>query len=121
VSASIDKELSEILYQKELEEWTAEEKSQVAEFMLANQDIVREIRSMAARGAPVYPLDLAKGLQVELPHLARVRSCARLLRQDAIVKAMQGNKAEAVEDMIAGMRLGDALRPNPYSSRNSCG
>ncbi len=113
VSASISQELSEILYEKEPEEWTEEEKSKVADFILANQDIVREIRSMAARGAPVHPLDLRKGFEVELPHLARLRSCARLLRQDAIVKAMQGNKAEAVEDIIAGMKLGDALKPEP--------
>jgi hypothetical protein len=113
VSASIDMELDEILYQKEPGEWTAEEKAKVADFMLANQDVVREIRSMAVRGAPVYPLDLSQGSQIQLPHLSKLRSCARLLRHDAIVKAMQGNKAEAVEDIIAGMKLGDALVPEP--------
>jgi hypothetical protein len=110
---AISMDLSEIMENKEPREWTADERAEVADFMLASQGLVREIRSMAARGAPVYPLDLAKGMLVELPHLAKLRSCARLLRHDAIVKAMQGNKAEAVEDIIAGMKLGDALAPEP--------
>jgi hypothetical protein len=100
-------------YDKSPEERTADENAKVADLIMENQDIVREIRSMAARGAPVRALDLRKGFEVELPHLARLRSWARLLRQDAIVKAMQGNKAEAVEDIIAGMKLGDALVPEP--------
>ncbi len=100
-------------YDKSPEERTADENAKVADLIMENQDIVREIRSMAARGAPVRALDLRKGFAVELPHLTRLRSWARLLRQDAIVKAMQGNKAEAVEDIIAGMKLGDALAPEP--------
>ena len=48
-----------------------------------------------------------------LPHLEPMRACARLLRADAIIKAMEGNKSEAFEDIIAGMRLGEALAQEP--------
>jgi hypothetical protein len=64
---------------------------------------------MAERGGPVYPLDFSQGFAMELPHLAHLRQCARLLREDAIVKAAEGNYDEAVENVIAGMKLGDAL------------
>jgi len=98
---------------KELHERTDTERSKLAEFFLANQDVIEEIRRMAQRGAPVYPLDFSKGVQIELPHLARMRQCARLLREDAIIKAAADKKSEAVDDIIAGMKLGDALVPEP--------
>ena len=105
-------EMADILRRK-LDERTETERSQLAEFFSANRDLIEEIRRMAERGAPVYPLDFPGGLEMELPHLAQMRRCARLLREDAIVKAAAGNKSEAVSDIIAGMKLADALVPEP--------
>jgi len=87
--------------------------ARIAKFLEANQDLVREMRRMAERGAPVYPLDFSKGLEMLLPHLARVRKCARVLRASAVVNGMNGNYAEAVDDIIAGMKLADALAREP--------
>ncbi len=94
-------------------DWSDETRQQVAELLAENQDVVREIRQLSERGGPVYPLDFSKGLAMDLPHLAPMRECARLLRADAIIKAMEGNKTEAFEDVIAGMKLGEALKQEP--------
>ena len=93
--------------------WSDAGRSEVVAFLLTNQDLVREIRQMADRGGPVYPIDFSKRPTTQLPHLTNLRSCAWLLRADAVVKAGNGNKSEAVENIIAGMKLGDALVPEP--------
>lgn len=49
------------------------------------------------------------GLAMELPHLAPLREWARLLSADAVFQAMQGNHEQAVADILASMKLGDAL------------
>ena len=103
-------EISDILG-KELHERTDAEQANMGDYLRTNQDLVQEIRKMAERGAPVYPLDFSRGFSIELPHLSHLRQCARFLHEDAIVKAAEGNYAEAVEDAIAGMKLGDALAP----------
>jgi len=107
-----DRLLANVL-DKHPSEWTAEERSQVEAFFAANQDLIRELRELAELGGPVYPLDFSKGVAMELPHLAQMRDCARLLRADAIVKAMNGDYSEMVEDVIAGMKLGDAMAQEP--------
>jgi len=98
---------------KDPKEWTDSKKAKVAEFLAANEDLISEIRGMAARGGPAHALDFSKGFAMLLPHLARMRSCARLLRADAAVNATEGNHAAAVDDIIAGMKLGDALALEP--------
>jgi len=94
-------------------EWTAEERAQVEAFMSEHQEMIREIRKLAERGGPVYPLDISQGFALELPHLGQMRDLARFLRADAIVKAMSGDYSETVEDIVAGMKLADALAPEP--------
>jgi len=97
----------------EPQEWTDEETSTVEQFLDKNREFVREIREMAERGGPVYALDFSKGFEMDLPHLSPMRSCARVLEADAVVKGMEGNNSEAVEDIIAGMKLGEALSLEP--------
>jgi len=93
--------------------WTESEWELAAQFVAARQDLVRQIRAMAARGGPAYPLDLSQGYSVDLQHLSKLRIGTWLLRLDAIIKASEGSYAEAVEDVIAGMQLGDALVQEP--------
>ena len=93
--------------------WTPGDRSEAAKFLAANQELIEEIRQMANRGGSVHPLDFSKGLEMELPHLAQMRSCARLLRADAAVNGAKGDYAAAVDDVIAGMKIGDALVREP--------
>jgi hypothetical protein len=94
-------------------EWNDAEKAKVTRFLDANQDLIREIRLMADRGGPVYPLNFSKGLEMELLHLAKMRSCARVIHASAVMNATSGDYNEAVGDIIAGMKLGAALAQEP--------
>jgi hypothetical protein len=98
---------------RNLPEWTDGDKSQVTKFIAANRHLIQEIRRMADKGGPVYPLDFSKGYEMEMTHLAQMRSCARLLRASAFLKGMEGHYAAAVDDIITVMKLGDALAQEP--------
>jgi hypothetical protein len=94
-------------------QWNAAQKATIAEFLSEHQDTVREIRRMAERGGPIHPLDFSKGYEMTLPHLGEIRGWARLLRASAALNGMKGDYAAAVDDIIAGMKLGDALAQEP--------
>lgn len=93
--------------------WSDRDKAKIAKFLDANKDLLSEIRRMAERGAPIYALDFSKGFEMLLPHLAQSRKCSRVLRASAVVNGMNGDYAGAVDDIIAGMKLGDALAREP--------
>jgi hypothetical protein len=96
-----------------LEELSPEDKIRFIELLEANQDFIAEIRRMAQAGGPVYPLDFSQGYMMELPHLAKLREFARILCRDAVMQAYGGNLDLAVENLVAGMQLGDALEGEP--------
>jgi hypothetical protein len=79
----------------------------------ANEDLIQEIRRLAEMGSPTYELDFSKGSAMELPHLAKLREMARLLRADALLQGLSGNYAEAVEDIVAGFKLSATLKDEP--------
>jgi hypothetical protein len=123
-----DGDIGDIIY-KSPNEWTTSEKSTLREYLAANQDLIRQIRHAAARGGPVYPLDFSDLSETGLPHLFALVTdhpetelpqfftlpiCAGLLNADAGIKAAEGDNVEAVEDIIAGMRLCDALKYEPF-------
>ena len=101
------------ILEKDSRLWTESEWELAAQFVAERQDLMRQLRAMAARGGPACPLDFSQGYTMDLPHLSKLRQGAELLRLDAIVKASEGNYTEAVEDVIAGMQLGDVLAPEP--------
>jgi len=98
---------------KSPESWTDAERATVEQAVSERKSLVRQLRELAARGGPVYPLDYSKGFQMELPHLSKMRAGAQLLKADAIISSMNGDYSEAVTDIIAGMQLGDALAGEP--------
>ena len=106
-------EAIKILSDKKPEQWTDAERQKVAEFMTANREMILELRRLAASGGPLYELDYSKGYAMELPHLAQLRDFARLLMADAALRAGEGDFGEAVEDVIAGMKLATNLDKEP--------
>jgi len=50
---------------------------------------------------------------VQFPHLSKLRDCARLLRADALFRAGSGDYATAIEDVVAGLKLGAAVAGEP--------
>ena len=98
------------------DESSDEEKEDIAAFLHANQDLIREIRAMAERGGPVSLIDFSDpsaSAGEQLPRLAKMRVCARLLKADSIIKALEGSYSEAVDDIVAGLKLADALAHEP--------
>ncbi|NIA13469.1 MAG: hypothetical protein GWP08_05265 [Nitrospiraceae bacterium] len=96
------------------DEWTDAQRQLLLDFVAEHSDLIAEIRRLAEMGGPVYPLDFSVPMYaLELPHLAKLRDCGRLLRADAIAQALQGGHREAVEDIVAGLKLSDALEGEP--------
>lgn len=94
-------------------EWTEADKRELAAFLAANRDLISELVRLAELGGPVYNVDYSKGFETELPHLAELRGAVRLLAADAVIKADQGNYAEAVRELVAGMKLADTISSEP--------
>ncbi len=94
-------------------EWTDADRRSVAEFLDANRELIIELRRLAELGGPMYELDYSKGFAMELPHLSQLRDCARLLAADATLAAGKGDYAEAVKDILAGMKLANGLVKEP--------
>jgi hypothetical protein len=107
------KEAIEVIGKKNPKGWTEAERKKVAEFLAANREVIRELIRLAESGGPVYELDYSKGFNMELPHLAQLRDCARLLAADAAWMAGERNYGEAVESTVAGMKLANALDNEP--------
>ena len=107
------KEAEDILQNKPVKEWTEDDWALVKEFVNASHDLVLEIRRLAAMGGPVYELDYSKGVNIELPHLAKLRDLARVLSWDATVRGHDGDYGEAVEDITAGFKLSGVLKDEP--------
>ena len=99
---------------KDPETWTDEQWQDIRDFVEQSQDLILKIRQVSERGGPIYLIDVSKGLYADLPYLSRMRGFSRILWADAIVKSVDGNYGDAVEDVIAGMRLGNALAGEPY-------
>ena len=106
-------ESEQILVNKPAKEWTDEDWARAKSMMDEAHDLIHEIRRLAEMGGPAYELDFSKGIYMELPHLAQLRELARLLREDALVQTRGGNYGEAVEDIMAGMKLATALKDEP--------
>jgi Tfp pilus assembly protein PilE len=106
-------DIDEILNKKPVKEWTEADWARIKEYVGAAQDLIQEIRRLAEMGGPAYELDFSKGSAMELPHLAKLREMARLLRADALLQGHSGNCAEAVEDIVAGFKLSAVVKDEP--------
>ena len=105
---------AEVIVEKEKpKEWTEADRKKVAEYLGATGGLIQEVHRLAESGGPAYELDYSKGYAMELPHLATLRYCVRLLAADAALQAFGGNYGEAVEDLLTGMKLADSLTHEP--------
>jgi len=108
---ALPREVGEIVYGKEPSQWTAEDVGTLAAYLDANRNVTREIRLLA---------DQRETLR-QYPWPQDSVSVARWLYYSAVTKAKAGDYAEAVEDIIAGMKIGDALLNVPISRSQSSG
>lgn len=107
-----DPELQELL-EKDWSEWTEDDFRRLAEFLGPYEDLLDEIRRLAQLGEPVYHVDLSKGYEAELSHLADLRSMARLLSRDAALRVRAGDLEGALENYRAIVGLSETLVQEP--------
>ena len=77
------------------------------------QPLLNDIRAVADGGGPVNTLDLSQGISVDTSHIPPLRHLARLLRADALVAREHNETQRIVDDIVAIMRLSDALACDP--------
>lgn len=85
----------------------------VAKYLGANREALDLIREASQKPGCRFPVALDQGFACALPHLAKVRSAARLLQLDAVLAADAGRRPEAVRSVLDSLALSDLLRCEP--------
>jgi len=112
LDAQEDPDLQELL-KRPWSDWTDDDFRRLAEFLGPHEDLLDEIRRLARLGEPVYHVDLSKGYEAELSHLAALRSMARLLSRDAALRVRAGDLEGALENYRAIVGLSETLVEEP--------
>lgn len=82
-------------------------------FLAENQEALALLLQAAERPFCRYPVALTNGLRALFPHLAEIRTCSRLLRQEAVSQAARGHTDAATTALLAGFRLARSLDNEP--------
>ena len=83
------------------------------DFLAHNREAVALLLQAADRPLCRYPVALTNGITALLPHLSSIRTCATLLRQEAVSQAASGDTDAATTAILAGFRLGRSLDNEP--------
>ncbi len=82
-------------------------------YLAENAEALRLLHEAASRPASRYPLDFSNGVQMLLPHLAKLRASVRLLRIEALVAAEDGDTGRALSAIQAALAAADSVRQEP--------
>jgi hypothetical protein len=78
-----------------------------------NREAIQQAHKAAQLTRSRYPIDLTKGYETLLPHLAQMRQIAQLLKWEAVWQSSHGNKTEALQAVRSGFAVADSLRNEP--------
>ena len=67
----------------------------------------------AARSKCAFPIDWAQGIEVELPHLRKLRMLVELLTAQALIEAHSGRANKALRSINLAVKTAEALRDEP--------
>jgi hypothetical protein len=76
-------------------------------------DALKLLHRAAEKEGCRFDLNFEDGVGMLLPHLGKTRAAARLLALQAIERTAAGQTEEAADSLIAGLRLGGALKNDP--------
>lgn len=82
-------------------------------YLKENAEVLDLLHKAAALDGCKFDLDFTKGPGMLLPHLGKLRQGARLLALEAIERTESGKADEAADSLIAGLRVGEAVRREP--------
>ncbi|HEY2951688.1 MAG TPA: hypothetical protein VGK40_03840 [Verrucomicrobiae bacterium] len=88
-------------------------KAFLADKVAAQKDALELLHHGAVLAESRYPVDFSNGLLAELPHLAKLKSAAQLLQQEALLNAENGQPEAAATALHASLRLGHSLAAEP--------
>ncbi|HEX7862143.1 MAG TPA: hypothetical protein VF773_17545 [Verrucomicrobiae bacterium] len=78
-----------------------------------NRETLEQLHAAAALPESRYPIDLTKGFETLLPHLAYLKSMAFLLQWEAINQSARGNRPEALRAIKTAFALARTLEGEP--------
>jgi hypothetical protein len=88
-------------------------RAELSAVLATNQNLLALLHSAAALTNSRYPVDLTKGFQVLLPHLAKVKSAVQLLTTEAILDASNGDIEKALAALRAAGAVADSMAEEP--------
>lgn len=105
--AEINEILSQLSSQKEL---SPEDLNKLRAYLEEQGELLQRLHEAADLPPGRFLLDYSKGYAMELPHLAKIREAARLLRAEAVYAAMTGDTDLAYEALLACLSVKHPLR-----------
>ena len=85
----------------------------VDDYLQTNAPALAQAREALTRSVFRYPVDYSYGVDISLPHLARLRTLARAAALHAELSAMQGRTNEWPRDVEFDLRLAATLNNEP--------
>ncbi|MBM4031661.1 MAG: hypothetical protein FJ291_07730 [Planctomycetes bacterium] len=82
-------------------------------YLAANAEALAALHKAAGLEECKFDLDFAKGVEMELRHLAKMRQAARLLALEALERTESGKGDDAAASLLAALRTGEAVRREP--------
>lgn len=82
-------------------------------YIQAKEDTITLLHELGKTPRCRYPMDLSDGLDTLLPHLNKIRDCARLLGLSAVLCAESNEPTLAFERLRLSIFLADTLREEP--------
>lgn len=96
----------------------ASEETTSPTFLAQNQETLELLHEAASWKACRYPIDLTKRYDSFVPHLHKLKICAKLLAQAADSHAAQGELDLATQSLLDGLRLAQSVEEEPYLISN---
>ena len=94
-------------------ELTPELAEEIAAHLGKNEAVLARLHAAARLSRSRYPVDFSNGPETLLPHLAKIKGLAQLLRYEAAYECAQRNRERAVASVDAGFALAHTLRDEP--------
>ncbi len=88
-------------------------KSALADFLQRNREAIQLFAQGAKYEQSRYPIDLSKGWNTLLPHLAQLKSGMQISELAAIADADNGDGKKAADDVLITLALGRSLKAEP--------
>ncbi len=90
-----------------------EEREALAQHIRDNADALKALHEASSLPRSRYPMDLTRGPNTLLPHLAQIKGLATLLRRDVLLHSDAGQAEQAMKSLQAASTLSGSLVPEP--------